>query len=55
MMEAAEKAVHLDPNDGETHLALGQAYVYQGKREQSYSPSLARLKPLHPLMQTCSS
>jgi tetratricopeptide (TPR) repeat protein len=35
MMEAAEKAVHLDPNDGETHLVLGQAYAYQGKREQS--------------------
>ena len=35
MMEAAEKAVQLDPTDGETHLALGQAYAYQGKREQS--------------------
>ena len=35
MMEAAEKAVQLDPNDGETHLALGAAYAYQGKREQS--------------------
>ena len=35
MMEAAEKAVQLDPNDGETHLALGQAYAYHGKREQA--------------------
>ena len=35
MIEAAEKAVQLDPNDGETHLALGQAYAYQGKREQA--------------------
>ena len=35
MMEAAEKAVQLDPNDGETHLALGTAYAYHGKREQA--------------------
>ena len=35
MMEEAEKAVQLDPNDGETHLALGQAYAYQGKAEQA--------------------
>jgi tetratricopeptide (TPR) repeat protein len=35
MMEAAERAVQLDPNDGEAHLALGQAYGYQGKREQA--------------------
>ena len=35
MMEEAEKAVQLDPNDGETHLALGQAYGYQGKAEQA--------------------
>jgi TolB-like protein/Tfp pilus assembly protein PilF len=35
MMEATEKAVELDPNDGEAHLALGNAYAYQGKREQA--------------------
>ena len=35
MMEAAEKAVQLDPNDGETHSALGTAYAYHGKREQA--------------------
>jgi TolB-like protein len=35
MMEAAEKAVQLDPNDGEAHLALGAAYAYHGKREQA--------------------
>jgi TolB-like protein len=35
MMEAAERAVQLDPNDGEAHLPLGQAYGYQGKREQA--------------------
>jgi TolB-like protein/class 3 adenylate cyclase len=35
MMEAAEKAVELDPDDGKTHLALGGAYAYQGKAEQA--------------------
>jgi tetratricopeptide (TPR) repeat protein len=35
MMEAGEKAVNLDPNDGRTHLALGGAYVYHGKPEQA--------------------
>ena len=35
MMEAAEKAVQLDPNDGKTHLALGGAYAYHGKAEQA--------------------
>lgn len=35
MMEAAEKAVVLDPDDGKTHLALGGAYAYQGKPEQA--------------------
>ena len=34
-LEAAEKAVELDPNDGETHLALGAAYAYRGKAEQA--------------------
>ena len=37
MMEEAEKAVQLDPNDGETHLALGQSYAYQGKAEQAFA------------------
>jgi TolB-like protein/tetratricopeptide (TPR) repeat protein len=35
MMEAAEKAVQLDPDDGKTHLALGVAYQYHGKWEQA--------------------
>ena len=35
MMEAAEKAVQLDPGDGDTHWALGLAYSYQGKWEQA--------------------
>jgi TolB-like protein len=35
MMEAAEKAVQLDPDDGKTHLALGVAYTYHGKWEQA--------------------
>ena len=35
MMETAEKAVELDPDDGKTHLALGGAYAYHGKAEQA--------------------
>ena len=35
MMEAGEKAVQLDPDDGRTHLALGLAYTYHGKWEQA--------------------
>jgi TolB-like protein len=35
MMEAAEKSVQLDPDDGKTHLALGGAYAYHGKAEQA--------------------
>ena len=35
MMEAAEKAVQLDPGDGATHHALGVAYTYQGKWDQA--------------------
>ena len=35
MMEAGEKAVKLDPNDGKTHYALGLAYTYHGKPEQA--------------------
>src|SRR5262245_22721101 len=34
MMEAGEKAVQLDPDDGRTHLALGLAYNFNGKLEQ---------------------
>ena len=35
MMDAAEKAVELDPDDGNSHLALGGAYAYHGKAEQA--------------------
>jgi TolB-like protein/class 3 adenylate cyclase len=35
MMAAAQKAVELDPDDGNTHLALGGAYAYQGKAAQA--------------------
>jgi TolB-like protein len=35
MMEAAEKAVQLDPDDGKTHMVLGVAYTYHGKWEQA--------------------
>lgn len=35
MMTAAQKSVELDPEDGNSHLALGGAYAYQGKAEQA--------------------
>ncbi len=35
MMEAGEKAVKLDPNDGQTHYGSRQAYAYHGKPEQA--------------------
>jgi TolB-like protein/Tfp pilus assembly protein PilF len=35
MMDEAEKAVELDPDDGKAHLALGGAYAYQGKAQQA--------------------
>src|SRR4029078_4761832 len=35
LYETARKAVDLDPNDGETHLAMGIAYANQGKTDQS--------------------
>src|SRR5262245_33501330 len=35
MMEAAQKAVMLDPNDGRALGALGTAYAYHGKPEQA--------------------
>ena len=34
-MEAARNAVRLDPNDGETQLVLGHAFVYQGMPDQA--------------------
>ena len=47
MLEAGEKAVQLDPNDGETHLALGTAYSYHGRREQSLT-ELGKAETLAP-------
>ncbi len=35
MMEAGEKAVQLDPNDGQTHYALGLACACHGKPQQA--------------------
>ena len=35
MMDAARNAVRLDPNDGETQLALGHAFAYQGMADQA--------------------
>jgi TolB-like protein len=35
MMEAGEKAVQLDPDDGATHYALGLAYNFHGKLEHA--------------------
>jgi TolB-like protein/Tfp pilus assembly protein PilF len=45
MMDAAEKAVTLDPDDGKTHLALGMAYMYGGKQEQA-ATELSRAEAL---------
>ncbi len=47
MMEASEKAVELDPDDGKTHLALGGAYAYHGKAEQALA-EFARAETLSP-------
>jgi tetratricopeptide (TPR) repeat protein len=47
MMEAAEKAVELDPDDGNTHLALGGAYAYNGKAEQALA-EFGRAEALSP-------
>jgi TolB-like protein len=46
-MEAAEKAVQLDPNDGKTHLALGITYANHGKLEQA-AAEIARAETLAP-------
>jgi TolB-like protein/tetratricopeptide (TPR) repeat protein len=45
--EAAQKAVELDPNDGETHLVLGVAKLYGGKREQALA-EFAKAEALAP-------
>ena len=35
LVDAAQNAVRLDPNDGETQLVLGHAYAYQGMADQA--------------------
>ncbi len=35
LMEVAQNAVRLDPNDGETQLVLGHAFAYQGMADQA--------------------
>ncbi len=47
MLDAAEKAVQLDPNDGNSHLALGGAYAYHRKAEQALA-EYARAEALSP-------
>lgn len=47
MIEAAERAVQLDPNDGKTHLALGYANLVHGKLEQA-SAEIDRAEALAP-------
>ncbi len=47
MMDAAEKAVKLDPNDGLTHQVLSMAYGFQAKPEQSLA-ELNRAETLAP-------
>ena len=47
MTNAAEQAVKLDPDDGLTHQALGMAYGFQGKPEQSLA-ELNRAEDLAP-------
>lgn len=47
MLKAAEKAVELDPNDGNSHLALGGAYAYHRKAEQALA-EYARAEALSP-------
>jgi TolB-like protein/class 3 adenylate cyclase/tetratricopeptide (TPR) repeat protein len=46
-LEAAQKAVEIDPNDGETHLVLGTANIYRGKREQALA-EFAKAEALAP-------
>jgi tetratricopeptide (TPR) repeat protein len=46
-MEAAQKAVRLDANDGKAHLALGEAYAFHGKPEQALA-EFARAETLAP-------
>lgn len=47
MMQAGEKAVAIDPDDGKTHYALGLASLYMGKPEQA-ATEFARAETLAP-------
>ena len=47
MTAAAESAIKLDPNDGESHLVLATAYAYAGKLDK-VAPELDRAEALSP-------
>ena len=55
MMEAAEKAVELDPDDGKTHHGSRRSLRLSRESRSKLSPSSTGLKLFHPPMQTCSS
>jgi tetratricopeptide (TPR) repeat protein len=46
-MAAAQKALALDPNDGESHLALGMAHAWRGELDKA-APEFDRAEALAP-------
>ena len=55
MMEASEKAVELDPDDGKTHLRLSAGPTPITGKRSKLLPSSAGPKLFRPQMQTCCS